>query len=582
MGKTVVMKWLFLLVSVFLWSPKGHTTPSCIFVKDVLFDSTVNDGKEFANSEADTLTGLPSNEQRLAPAMGSVKNGSVGLLTGAVQSGSNFGIGESDFIFGVYHRQLFGDYFFGEARTSIGIFSDERQKARVIPVEYRIHYRLSRLARDGHGGNRFHSPYFYLGVGILYHKPLEITPPLDPRFGRLDGGRLPSSSLFDFNDGFTPFIPVGIGLDIRLDPAVNLNLQVGYHRILNELTIRGDGFQSHYMGFTIGLNFRRSAPSGPERRKEQILPPIVESPPTEPEPVTVGEVSPQEHADKPLPLEAETVDAEPIANAFPPGMRVDTVEEVCRYSVQVGSFQSLQRAIQVLEEATTKTGDSFDIWYNRQNGYYMVRARPEKSHLDAVRKAESVERTAGNFDVAIVQQCGLDRIETEPMPLQFQVQIAAFQGKERAVRYAGELRENRGIDIVVQQSDDSAFYRVRTKPYETIFEARQALRLLESMGLGEDLFLTSAPETTRFEPDFDYILQAGVFMTVEEAAERARKIQSETVYPLRVLVDEQENLILLFDFPEADWIRLKSVKMEIIDLGIGPAVLYMIEKFMSP
>lgn len=578
MRKTVLIQGIIILTGVIFWSSEGKAASALLF-QEVSFEEVKDPGREEISSEADTLGEVHLQEEKTMTEAGNGNKVAAGFLGGLIQSGSNSGPGRSDFYFGVSHRQLFGDHFFGEAMASIGMMTDDLQKVRLIPAEYRLNYSFNRGSLSGSGRYNMLSPYLFVGVGLLYHKPIEITPPLDPRTGRLEG-RLPSSSLFDFDDGLTPVIPAGIGLDVHLDSSVMLNLQVGYHRVINKFALHGEGFRNHYVGFTVGLNFRRTESAEPVSRPQPAPRPIADVSMRDESDSPAEETDAEEGAVKPLPPVKETPDRKRVTEDFPPGLPMDTVESgKCRYSVQVGSFQTMDGAVRVLEEATAKTGYSFDIWYNRRNRMYMVRSRPGASLGETVSKAENVERTTGLFDVAVLHQCDPDPGGAKsPHPLQYQVQIAAFESMKNAVRYAADLRGGRRMDIVVRQSEDSAFYRVKTKPYETIFEARQAMKLLQSMGLGKDLFLTATPEMTRFSMDFEYSLQVGMFLTEEEAAARVSKLQSETDYPFRVLTDEQEQKLLFVDMPEADWIRLMKVKLEILDLGISPTVLHLIEK----
>lgn len=561
MGRPKSLMGLLLLTAWLVWAQYGEAKPILVPDQSTVFNKLDHRFTGEKSTDVDSLRGLLFLDQM--ELSGEVEQkGSVGLLSGTVQSGSNAGIGESDFIFGIYYRRQYGDYFFGDARAAIGIVTDPFQKVRIIPVEYRLNLRFKGQSGSGSGGYRPLSPYLYAGVGLLYHKTLEVNPPVDPRLGRLDG-RLPTSSLFEFDDGVTPVIPVGIGVDILLDPAVNLTLQAGYQRVMNRFALSGNAFKNHYLGLSIGLNFRSRNPSRPIPQTQPAPPPFADRPKTGGEDLIsdTEEKITEMRSEKSLAADTVAPRSAPSADIIPGGMRVDTLESGrCQYSVQIGSFRTFQGAIQAVDEFTTNTGQTFEIWFNRRNRLYMVRTRGGETLAEASRQAVRFEHTSSLTDIAVLSQCYAENSATKSQPLQFRIQIASFHNRSNAQRFAAKVQDTHQIQVIIQETESSDLYRVKTNPYGSVLEARKALNILRSKGVGNDLFLSAEPETKRFSMEFDQNLQVGIYYTLQEAVRQSDKILTELGHKTRIVVEDEDTLHLFLEDTFKEWVELLNVK----------------------
>lgn len=189
---------------------------------------------------------------------------SIGVHFGTV--GEVSGLDGVDLSFGIYQRHKLLQPLFGEGRVSLGFFNGIDERVRLVPVEYRLNYHLSVNNSAESGERSFFTPYLFAGMGLLYHKPLEVRRPDDPYTVEL-GETLPPSDFWDFKSAITPFFPAGVGLELQLDPRTRFDLQVGYHQPVGSLGAWGEGeqFQTGYVGVNIGLRFssveRERAPS---------------------------------------------------------------------------------------------------------------------------------------------------------------------------------------------------------------------------------------------------------------------------------------------------------------------------------
>lgn len=179
---------------------------------------------------------------------------SIGLHFGTVGEAS--GLDRLDLSLGIYQRHKLFQPLFGEARVSLGFFNGLDERVRLVPVEYRLNYHLSVNNSSDSDEGSFFTPYLYAGVGLLYHKPLEVRRPDDPYTVELEGN-LPPTDFWDFESAITPFFPAGVGLELQMDSRTRLDLQVGYHQPVGSLGVWGVGeqFRTGYVGVNIGLRF---------------------------------------------------------------------------------------------------------------------------------------------------------------------------------------------------------------------------------------------------------------------------------------------------------------------------------------
>ncbi|MEX0648237.1 MAG: OmpA family protein [Balneolaceae bacterium] len=180
-----------------------------------------------------------------------------GLQIGAFRGQTNMNDSGINYSFRFLNQHLFTENRFGEISISIGSVSGRGYKSRLIPVEYRLGQRLLELGiPDPELFGKKGSVFIYAGLGVLYHKPIEITAPDDPLTEEMESG-LPVSSLWDFKTGYAPFIPVGIGMDFALDNQSRLSLNLGYNKSVNALRLNENRVPNGYWAFSIGLNFKR-------------------------------------------------------------------------------------------------------------------------------------------------------------------------------------------------------------------------------------------------------------------------------------------------------------------------------------
>lgn len=486
---------------------------------------------------------------------------SVGILAGFVPGDSRIGLAHPDYLFGIYARNNFSPDFFGEARLSMGVARENRRRTRLIPLEYRLNFRPVLHLSNTVSRKGALSPYLYMGAGLLFHKPIEAEPEPDPRTRRLDGS-LPASSFFGLGSGLTPMFTLGGGLDIRVDPAMSLDLQFGTARLLNQIAVKDGGYRDSYVDVSLGLKVRLAAPSG-GKHPERPVEPVPEEPPPGPP------------AEK-QPADTAAAETGPPDLAGQTGIPVDTLSADCRYLLQLGSYGTLSNAIQVVDSARAAAGQPFDIYYDTSRNLFTVRSSPEPS-MEAALGLRKRLRGLGNGDAALLHRCGEDR----PGPIAYQVQFAAFADSMGAGRYAGRLDKEFNVEVGVARPGARGLYRVRSPAYNSLSTAREVLSRLRSQGAPEGIFLAMAEPVASYAPRYGLFLQVDTYRGPDQAVSGVSEWQSVEGLLLRFLkygASGDSPGYLLVHRPES-WGRLLDTRNALKEAGEGDdLVIHLVEQ----
>lgn len=150
--------------------------------------------------------------------------------------------------FRLYNRHNFSSGRFGEISLSSGFISGLGYRSQLTPLAYRV-------AQPVFGEDN--PLYAYAGLGVFYNRPLEVIAPDDPLTVEMGRG-LPTSSFWDFEGGFAPFIPFGLGLNVPLELGTDLNITAGYNQTLSAFKFNDREVPKGFWGISIGLNFNRA------------------------------------------------------------------------------------------------------------------------------------------------------------------------------------------------------------------------------------------------------------------------------------------------------------------------------------
>jgi len=145
----------------------------------------------------------------------------------------------------------------GEFSIGLGILNSRDYQTRLLPINYGIHFYP--FEPDYSPGNSLiqRSDFFlYTGLGALNYSHIRIPRPDDPL--TVDAGRtIPNSTFWSFGSNWTWQLPIGAGMQLQLDPTVNLNLKAGYTFTgSREIEALSGSNRDGYWSVTFGLSFR--------------------------------------------------------------------------------------------------------------------------------------------------------------------------------------------------------------------------------------------------------------------------------------------------------------------------------------
>lgn len=157
-------------------------------------------------------------------------------LGGGVAFGATFGqteLKDSDgrFLARAFLRYGFVNHLAGELGIAQGHVGTSEYRSLIVPVDYRFVF--SPFLFDDW------NPYLYGGVGALHFEiekePLNASPDAEA-------------------DGWTAFIPAGIGLQFALSDRLSFDLCGGYNHLFNDdLNLVREGEDDAYWSFLVGL-----------------------------------------------------------------------------------------------------------------------------------------------------------------------------------------------------------------------------------------------------------------------------------------------------------------------------------------
>ncbi|MEX0779685.1 MAG: OmpA family protein [Balneolales bacterium] len=184
----------------------------------------------------------------------------TGVQFGSIIGQTNLPDNEYNLYARAFIRQDFSMAFQGEASLGLGFINGIQYQTRLVPLEYRLHYKPYKGRKLWAFNNMNFEPFLFTGFGALYYSPVEVSAGDDPLTVEA-GPSLPGSSYWDHSRGFTGFIPVGGGVEIDLDQNAQLVLTAGYNQSLsNTMTGLESGFANGYWGLTAGIKLSRPKP----------------------------------------------------------------------------------------------------------------------------------------------------------------------------------------------------------------------------------------------------------------------------------------------------------------------------------
>jgi|TARA_R100000388_G_C7244946_1_gene164284 chemotaxis protein MotB len=249
----------------------------------------------------------------------------------------------------------------------------------------------------------------------------------------------------------------------------------------------------------------------------------------------------------------------------------------CRYSVQIGGFQSFNNSFSLANDASRKTNYSFEITFN--NNLFSVRSEPRNSLEDALKIHKELASYTGDDAIGLIHQCYEDT-GLRPDPIRYQIQVAAFQNKSNAERYISEITSNLTVLASISSTDNGS-HKVMLGPYQSPFTASEKLAEFKKSGLPEGIFIKPVIESI-LPYSFNFRIQLAKFENRNDAEDLSQSIAS--LMGLQTEISEGENeAVYLLTGEFQDWKNAKQVFNDLRNSSydLSP-VLYLLEQVKPP
>lgn len=249
-------------------------------------------------------------------------------------------------------------------------------------------------------------------------------------------------------------------------------------------------------------------------------------------------------------------------------------ENGCRYSIQVGSFESFANSLEFTKEVESLTGVSLEIMYN--NVLFSTRTVSNSSFLETIGLQETIDERLGDDQVSgFVQQC-YDNGRLRPQPLQYQIQLAFFQNEQNAINFKERLSSEYNVESVIEQKSLQA-YTILTLPISNISATQKRLDFIQSIDELSGAFIKFDPQTVT-DYTFNYQIQLGSFALKQEADVLAKRLRDEMNVQSSIKTLSSGRYYLVTR-PYSDWDEITNL-YGVFERDSSPLspVIYLIER----
>ena len=255
---------------------------------------------------------------------------------------------------------------------------------------------------------------------------------------------------------------------------------------------------------------------------------------------------------------------------------VELEKNKCRYGFQLGAYSSLAKAN---EAADALPVDSYII-YNSARQLYALRSGLYQSLASTAQSMKEINKSTSN-DAAVLNQCyGTVASNYIPGSNLYHLQFGAFSNRIRANLFSKQINEQFGLKSFVAQDEKDMLYKVRLGPFETKGEANTERSDMLSNTSIRQLYISESEGGARMiNVDFEYMLQLGEFSDKEKALLYAIRIESEFDIKSKIVIDENDSVVLFANKTFINWNEILDLKNKISeDATFEKPILHLYEK----
>lgn len=267
-----------------------------------------------------------------------------------------------------------------------------------------------------------------------------------------------------------------------------------------------------------------------------------------------------------------SADSIAIAQAKKKKQTTSTFESTCRYSVQLGGFQSFANALRKATEAINKTDMDFDITFNGH--LFSVRSKVNNQIFKSLENYRTIADNYPGQVTALIHQC-YENPKSLPTPVQYLIQMGAFSDRENVLSFTSGLLQEHGVTGKISSSSNQ-MYKVVSEPYSSLKSALAQLNYLKDENIGGGNFITLT--NLRSAPyKFNFQIQVGSYSDYNDAENISEKVS--TLMGLHTTINDVEdgNYIVVTE-KFGDWNRTVQTFTDLSNssYNLSP-VIYLLE-----
>lgn len=243
----------------------------------------------------------------------------------------------------------------------------------------------------------------------------------------------------------------------------------------------------------------------------------------------------------------------------------------CRYSVQLGGFESFSNALNKAKEAITKSDMDFNITYNGR--LFSVRTTTTSNLTEALSGHRALSERSGEKNLGLIHQCYTDATD-RPKPVNFQIQLGAFGSQQNARSLASSLDDRLNITTDITNTSNG-LYRVVSKPGNSLKKTLEEADILQRE-LGSKNFISFA-DLNSSPYEFQFQIQLGPFDSESAARDLSQRISSLMGISLTTKKLTNDELVVLTK-KTSDWDQVQQLFSDLTytSYDLQP-VIYLLE-----
>lgn len=240
-------------------------------------------------------------------------------------------------------------------------------------------------------------------------------------------------------------------------------------------------------------------------------------------------------------------------DALNPDQQFD--QRSCSYTIQIGSFSTIDYSVKVADRAEILTGQNFDVINNQKSGLNAIRLSQTFTYPEVLELIPAISDSLGITGLAIVNQCLTENVTERPSPVRLYIEFGTYAHEQDAKNFIEQIRSDlSGYEIQIINKGKNG-YSVISDVFESRKEAVKLLEIAENLTVKTDpsLKLDIKSQTSR---NFDYLLQIGRFSERSDAESYRRSFKKKFGYDTELHTGRRNDYYLVLSETPEKWVNL--------------------------